>query len=77
MKRFLVVPLAMAAFCSVAQAADAPYGRPILYAPQGGLSPDELRDYQMDQLESRQEMQRRAMRLRQQAERRAIDPEDD
>jgi hypothetical protein len=77
MKRFLVIPLAMAAFCSTAQAADAPYRRTVMYAPQATLTADELRDYQMDQLESRQEMQRRALRLRQEAERRAIDPDAD
>ncbi len=82
MKRFLlaplvIAPLAIAGFCITASAADGPMRRPIVYAPPAGLSPDELRDYHMDQLESRQEMERRALRLRQQAERRAIDPEDD
>jgi hypothetical protein len=77
MKRMLVVPLAMMAFCAAAQAADGPYRRPVVYAPQGTLTPDEIREYQMDQLESRQEMQRRALRLRQEAERRAIDPDAD
>ena len=45
-------------------------------APQGRVTPDEIRDYQMDQLEKRQEAEERAMEMRHLAERRAIDPDD-
>ncbi|NNM72599.1 hypothetical protein [Enterovirga aerilata] len=46
-------------------------------APQGMVSADEIRDYQMDQLEMRQEAEERALEMRHLAERRAIDPDED
>ena len=46
-------------------------------APVGAMSLDEVRDYQMDQLERRQEAEERALEMRQLAERRAIDPDED
>jgi hypothetical protein len=45
-------------------------------APQGTLSIDEIRDFQMDQLENRQEAEERALEIRHMAERRAIDADD-
>lgn len=49
------------------------------YAPPPpiGLDPDEVRDYQRDQLERRQEMERQALHFRQKVERHSIDPDDD
>lgn len=38
---------------------------------------DEVRDYRMEQAERRHEMEREALRFRQRAERRVIDPADD
>jgi hypothetical protein len=46
-------------------------------APMGAMSPDEIRDFHMDQLENRQEAEQRALEMRQLAERRAIDPDED
>ena len=41
------------------------------------LSPDEVRDYQRDQVERRQEMERKALHMQQKAERRALGIDDD
>jgi hypothetical protein len=46
-------------------------------APLGTMSPDDIRDFHMDQLENRQEAEQRALEMRQLAERRAIDPDED
>jgi len=46
-------------------------------APLGAMSPDEIRDFQLDQLENRQEAEQRSLEMRQLAERRAIDPDED
>ena len=46
-------------------------------APPGVVSADELRDFHMDQLENRQEAERRSLEMRQLAERRTIDPDED
>lgn len=54
-----------------------PSGYIVAPAPQAVLSADEVRDYQMDQLEKRQEAEERALEMRQLAERRAIDPDED
>lgn len=54
--------------------------RPHAYAvppPAGFVSGDELREYRMDQLEGRQDAELRALELRQLAERRAVDPDED
>ncbi len=45
-------------------------------APQGRMSADEIRDFQMDQLENRQEAEERALEMRHLAERRAVDADD-
>lgn len=45
--------------------------------PQGLMTRDEVRDFQMDQLENRQEAERRSLEMRQHAERRAVDPDED
>jgi hypothetical protein len=72
--------LGVAAFGLQAQAADATrvsvvhtYPAP----PLAGLSPDELRDYQRDQLERRQEAQREALRAHQKSERRVLGLDED
>jgi hypothetical protein len=66
------------ALCSAASAAEPYVGRRVVAGPpQGYVSNDELRDYRRDQLEQRHEMERRSLRLRQKAERRAIDPDYD
>lgn len=70
--------LGSAALAGPAMAADRPLRAPIYYAPPPvGLDPDEVRDYQRDQLERRQEMERQALRFRQKVERRNLDPDDD
>ena len=46
-------------------------------APQGAMSREEVRDFHMDQLEKRHEAEERAMEMRQLAERRAVDPDED
>lgn len=67
---------------SSASAADVPL-RTRVYAPPyaasypAGLSADEIRDYQIDQMERRHEMEREALRFNQKAERRMMDPDDD
>ena len=72
--------LGSAALAPHAQAADATavtvrhvYPAP----PLAGLSPDELRDYEQDQLDRRQEMQRESLRAHQKAERRMLGLDDD
>jgi hypothetical protein len=45
--------------------------------PYGTMSPDEVRDFQMDQLENRQEAEQRSLEMRQLAERRAVDPDEE
>ena len=77
MKSILFATLAGLAACNAASAADGPSRRPIGYSLPATLSSDELRDYHRDQLENRQEMERRSLALRQKAERRLLDPEDD
>ena len=47
---------------------------PVAY---GTMSPDEVRDFQMDQLDNRQEAEQRSLEMRQLAERRAVDPDED
>ena len=54
-----------------------PSGYVVAPAPQGMMTADDIRDYQMDQLEKRQEAEERALEMRQLAERRAIDPDED
>jgi hypothetical protein len=41
------------------------------------LSPDEVRDYEQDQIERRQEMERDSLRMHQKAERRALGLDDE
>lgn len=76
MKRIL---FALAATVVVAGAASAQgYAYPrAAYVPQRMLSPDEVRDYQRDQVERRQEMERKALHMQQKAERRALGMDDD
>ena len=45
--------------------------------PPRGLTLDEIRDYERDQLDRRQEMERAALRMHQKAERRARGLDDD
>lgn len=56
-----------------ARSAPAPYPAPVTY----GLSADEAREYEQDQLDRRQEMERESLRIRQKAERRVRGLDDD
>jgi hypothetical protein len=54
------------------------YAAPVVaYPAPPGLTADEIRDYQEDQLDRRQEMERASLELRQKAERRARGFDDD
>lgn len=75
MKTILLALAATTALGSVAYAQGPLRTRVYAYPP--GLSADEIRDYRMDQIERRQEMDREALRFNQKAERRAIDPDED
>lgn len=72
--------LTLAATAALGFAATAASAQPIrtrVYAYPPGLSAEEIRDYQRDQLERRQEIDREALRFSQRAERLAVDPDDD
>lgn len=78
MQRTLLALAATAALTSAATAQGYGYAYPrAAYTPQRMLSPDEVRDYQRDQVERRQEMERKALHMHQKAERRALGMDDD
>lgn len=87
MNRRLIVLAATVAFSSAAFAQSRPtvvtvpgraYAAPaVAYPAPVGLTADEVRDYQEDQLDRRQEMQRETLRLNQKAERRVLGFDDD
>ena len=78
MTRILLALAATAALGSAALAQGYPVaGRPYGPAPARMLSPDEVRDYQRDQLDRRHEAERAALRMHQKAERRALGIDDD
>lgn len=83
MNRSLIVLAATVAFSSAAFAQSRSatvvtvpgraYAPPVVaYPAPVGLSADEIRDYQEDQLDRRQEMQRDRLRMNQMAERRVL-----
>lgn len=76
MTRILFALAATAALVPAAMAQGYPGPRGVYVARQG-VSPDEIRDYERDQLDRRQEMERKALRMHQKAERRAFGMDDD
>ena len=76
MKTAYLALAATAAF-GLATAANAQPIRTTVYPYPPGLSADEIRDYQRDQMERRHEMDREALRFNQRVERRMIDPDED
>lgn len=75
--RSLMIGAAAAALLGSAFAAQSQPLRMRVYGPPPGLTADEIRDYRMDQLERRQEIQRERLEMRQRVERRMVDPDDD
>lgn len=76
MKTILIALAATTALGSAALAQPI-RARVVPYSYPPGLNADEIRDYQLDQAERRHEIEREALRFNQQAERRAIDPDED
>ena len=71
MRSIIFSGIALIVLSCAASAQGYPYRGPV-YAAQRGLSPEEIRDHQRDQLDRRQEMERHALRMRQKEERRAF-----
>lgn len=79
MRPMLLALAATAAIGVATSAADARPLRTVVYAEPipVGLSPDEVLDYRMEQLERRQEMERERLRFSHTIQRRVLDPDED
>ena len=76
MKSILTAIAAAAALAAAMSVANAQPIRTRVFSAPVGLTADEVRDYQIEQMERRHEMEREALRFDQRAERRQIDPDD-
>lgn len=77
MKPFILALAAAGTLAASAASAAPLYASSYPPAPARWLSPDEIRDYEEDQLERRQDMERDALHLRQKAQRRAYGLDED
>lgn len=79
MRTMLLAFAATAAIGAATAAAEARPLRTVVYAERYpvGLSPDEVLDYRMEQLERRQEIERERLQFTHTIQRRALDPDED